>query len=111
MPNNNWDTSLYEQKHAFVYEYRKGLIPVLQPQPGELILDLGCGTGHLTHTIAESGAHVIGIDSSAKVNLLTNPHYRHFALALSVPEKRNPTLLSPPVLYRQFDPQHHERQP
>ena len=34
------------------------------PQPGELILDLGCGTGHLTKTIAESGARVIGIDSS-----------------------------------------------
>lgn len=64
MPNNNWDTSLYDQKHAFVYEYGKGLIPLLQPQPGELILDLGCGTGHLTHAIAESGAHVIGIDSS-----------------------------------------------
>lgn len=67
MPNNNWDTSLYDQKHAFVYEYGKGLIPLLQPQPGELILDLGCGTGHLTHAIAESGALVIGIDSSASM--------------------------------------------
>ncbi|HYA99880.1 MAG TPA: methyltransferase domain-containing protein [Ktedonobacteraceae bacterium] len=67
MPNNNWDTSLYDQKHAFVYEYGKGLIPLLQPQPGELILDLGCGTGHLTHAIAESGAHVIGIDGSASM--------------------------------------------
>ncbi|MGZ3630674.1 MAG: class I SAM-dependent methyltransferase [Ktedonobacteraceae bacterium] len=67
MPNNNWDTSLYDQKHAFVYEYGKGLIPLLQPQPGELTLDLGCGTGHLTHSIAESGARVIGIDSSASM--------------------------------------------
>jgi trans-aconitate methyltransferase len=65
VPNNNWNTSLYDQKHAFVSEYGKGLIPILQPKPGELILDLGCGTGHLTKTIAESGAHVIGIDSSA----------------------------------------------
>jgi trans-aconitate methyltransferase len=67
MPNNNWNTSLYDQKHAFVFEYGKGLIPILQPQPGELILDLGCGTGHLTQTIAENGAHVIGIDSSASM--------------------------------------------
>ena len=67
MPDNNWDTTLYDQKHAFVYEYGKGLIPILQPQPGELILDLGCGTGHLTHSIAESGADVIGIDSSASM--------------------------------------------
>jgi len=67
MPDNIWDTSLYDQKHAFVYEYGKGLIPLLQPLPGELILDLGCGTGHLTQIIAESGAHVIGIDSSASM--------------------------------------------
>jgi trans-aconitate 2-methyltransferase len=67
MVNKMWDVNLYEQKHAFVYEFGKGLIPLLQPQPGELILDLGCGTGHLTHAIAESGAHVIGIDSSASM--------------------------------------------
>ena len=67
MVNKMWDVNLYEQKHAFVYEYGKGLIPLLQPQPGELILDLGCGTGHLTHSIAESGARVIGIDSSASM--------------------------------------------
>jgi trans-aconitate methyltransferase len=67
MENNMWNVNLYDQKHAFVYEYGKGLIPLLQPQPGELILDLGCGTGHLTHAIAESGAQVIGIDSSASM--------------------------------------------
>jgi trans-aconitate methyltransferase len=64
MVNTDWNTSLYDQKHAFVFEYGKGLIPVLEPQRNELILDLGCGTGHLTKTIAESGAHAIGIDSS-----------------------------------------------
>ncbi len=83
MPINNWDTSLYDQKHAFVFEYGKGLIPVLQPRPGELILDLGCGTGHLTQTIAESGAHVIGIDSSASMietAQITYPHLEFLAI-------------------------------
>ena len=43
-------------------------IPVLQllaPQPGEHILDLGCGDGVLTKRIADLGCQVVGLDSSA----------------------------------------------
>ena len=75
MPDNQWNTSLYDQKHAFVFEYGKGLIPLLDPKPNETILDLGCGSGHLTHTIAESGAHVIGIDSSADMIEVAHVNY------------------------------------
>lgn len=93
MPNNKWDTSLYDQKHAFVYEYGKGLIPLLQPQHGELILDLGCGTGHLTHTIAESGARVIGIDSSASMIKTAQSTYPH--LEFHVKDARDFSFASP----------------
>jgi trans-aconitate methyltransferase len=93
MPNNNWDTALYDQKHAFVFEYVKGLIPLLQPQPGELILDLGCGTGHLTHAIAESGAHVIGIDSSASMIKTAQTTYPH--LEFHVADARGFSFASP----------------
>jgi trans-aconitate methyltransferase len=64
MSINQWDSELYNQKHSFVFEYGRDLIPLLNPQPGERILDLGCGTGHLTKTIAGSGAQVVGIDGS-----------------------------------------------
>ena len=64
MSTNDWNSSLYDQKHTFVFEYGKSLLSLLDPQPGESILDLGCGTGHLTKAIAESGAHVVGLDSS-----------------------------------------------
>ena len=37
---------------------------LLSPQPGERILDLGCGTGHLTNQIAAAGAEVVGLDKS-----------------------------------------------
>ncbi len=67
MPDNDWNTSLYDAKHAFVSEYGKSLLPLLEPKVGESILDLGCGSGHLAHSIAQSGAHVIGIDSSASM--------------------------------------------
>jgi trans-aconitate methyltransferase len=67
MPDNSWNTTLYDQKHAFVFEYGKSLLPLLNPQAGESILDLGCGSGHLTHDIAQSGAHVIGVDSAASM--------------------------------------------
>lgn len=61
---DRWDPVLYDEKHAFVWRYGEELIGLLAPLPGERILDLGCGTGHLTARIAESGAHVVGIDPS-----------------------------------------------
>jgi trans-aconitate methyltransferase len=60
----DWNSELYDQKHAFVFEYGKSLVSILDPQPHEIILDLGCGTGPLTHDIAQAGVQVIGIDRS-----------------------------------------------
>jgi trans-aconitate methyltransferase len=62
-----WDAALYEAKHSFVWERGAELLELLAPQAGERILDLGCGTGHLTAKIAESGAHVVGVDSSPEM--------------------------------------------
>ena len=59
-----WDASFYDSKHSYITKYGDNLIDLLSPRRGERILDLGCGTGHLTHRIAESGAAVVGIDSA-----------------------------------------------
>jgi SAM-dependent methyltransferase len=59
-----WDASLYEGTSRFVWEYGEGVVSLLAPQPGERILDVGCGTAHLTARIAESGAQTVGIDAS-----------------------------------------------
>lgn len=61
----NWNADLYTQKHAFVFQYGADVLNLLNPQPGERILDLGSGTGELTATIAQSGARVVGADASA----------------------------------------------
>ena len=66
-PNQRWDAGLYDDKHAFVWRHGASLVELLGPQPGERILDLGCGTGHLTARIAESGATVVGLDHSAEM--------------------------------------------
>jgi trans-aconitate methyltransferase len=66
-PREGWNPSLYDRKHSFVTEYGKDLLSLLAPRPSERILDLGCGTGHLTQTIADSGADVVGLDSSPQM--------------------------------------------
>jgi trans-aconitate 2-methyltransferase len=62
-----WDASLYQSRHAFVYEFGKGLVELLAPQRGERVLDLGSGTGQLAGEIAARGATVVGLDQSAEM--------------------------------------------
>jgi trans-aconitate 2-methyltransferase len=62
--DKQWDASLYDEKHSFVWKYGEEVVDLLAPKGGERILDLGCGTGHLTNRIAASGAIVVGIDVS-----------------------------------------------
>lgn len=65
--NHTWNAGLYNDKHAFVYDYGKGLIELLGPQANERILDLGCGAGQLTHEIAGFGCDVLGVDNSPEM--------------------------------------------
>lgn len=62
-----WNPNLYQDQHSFVWKYGSDLLPLLNPQPGDRILDVGCGTGQLTASIAEAGAIVTGMDSSAEM--------------------------------------------
>ncbi|HTZ60560.1 MAG TPA: methyltransferase domain-containing protein [Acidobacteriaceae bacterium] len=59
-----WDVSRYSGNGRFVALLAEPLVESLNPQAGERILDLGCGDGFLTLRIAESGAKLVGVDSS-----------------------------------------------
>src|ERR1700678_313777 len=62
-----WDAFLYAGNARFVALLAGSLVEALQPKAGERILDLGCGDGFLTQQIAESGATMVGVDSSPQM--------------------------------------------
>jgi trans-aconitate methyltransferase len=67
---NRWDPNDYNEGHDFVYEYGSDVVGLLDPTPGERILDLGCGTGHLTAEIADAvgdEGRVVGVDRSGEM--------------------------------------------
>jgi trans-aconitate methyltransferase len=60
-----WNPTAYAEAGAFVPSLGAGVLEWLAPQPGERILDLGCGDGQLTAKITARGAKVVGFDASA----------------------------------------------
>ena len=65
MVTQAWDPDLYAKNARFVSDLGSPVLELLSPQPGERILDLGCGDGVLTKKLADMGCLVVGVDSSA----------------------------------------------
>ena len=59
-----WDPANYARNARFVSDLGSPVMELLAPQPGERILDLGCGDGALTKKLVDLGCDVVGIDSS-----------------------------------------------
>src|SRR5436190_1736203 len=77
MPPADWNPTLYDSSHAFVWEFGRALLALLDPTPNDHILDIGSGTGHLTAEIAASGAHVLGIDRSPAMTAQARANFPH----------------------------------
>jgi SAM-dependent methyltransferase len=59
-----WKTDRYAEHAPFVPLLGESLVDLLNPQPGERILDVGCGDGVLFEKIRQAGAAVVGVDDS-----------------------------------------------
>ena len=59
-----WDPEQYAQHARFVSDLGGPVVDLLDPQPGERVLDLGCGDGALTERLLSAGCEVVAVDSS-----------------------------------------------
>jgi SAM-dependent methyltransferase len=64
---SRWSPADYATHAAFVPALGAAVLELLDPRPGERVLDLGCGDGALTERIATAGAEVIGVDASEEM--------------------------------------------
>ena len=62
--SQTWSAAGYAANAHFVPALGQAVLDLLQPLPGERILDLGCGDGVLTEKLVALGAKVVGIDNS-----------------------------------------------
>ncbi len=65
--SEQWSAERYARHASFVPALGASILERLAPQPGERILDLGCGDGVLTASLVAAGASVLGIDASEEM--------------------------------------------
>ncbi len=59
-----WDPDRYAAHARFVSDLGAPVVELLDPRPGERVLDVGCGDGALTEKLLEAGCRVVAIDAS-----------------------------------------------
>jgi trans-aconitate methyltransferase len=94
-----WNTEAYAANGRFVANLATDVIALLAPQPGEQILDLGCGDGALTEQLAATGAIVTGVDASPTMLAAARQRNVHSARGLTF-EQHDATALP---YHHQFD--------
>jgi trans-aconitate methyltransferase len=60
----SWSAGSYDQHARFVSDLAGPVLEWLAAQPGERVLDLGCGDGVITQALMAQGVDVLGVDTS-----------------------------------------------
>jgi SAM-dependent methyltransferase len=63
----DWGAGHYEHVAVQIRPAAQLLVDRVEPKPGELVLDVGCGTGNAALIAAGRGARVIGVDPSPRL--------------------------------------------
>jgi trans-aconitate methyltransferase len=82
-PAPRWDPHAYEARASFVTRLGEDVLALLDPQPGERILDLGCGTGEHVAAFAAQGCLVEGIDADPAMIARARERYPTLAFRLA----------------------------
>ena len=62
-----WSAGRFEEVADSIHDMHVALVEALDPQPGERVLDVGCGAGNVAELAAGAGARVTGIDLSPRL--------------------------------------------
>jgi len=67
MQSAAWSAGKFEEVADSIHDMHVALVEALDPQPGERVLDVGCGAGNVAELAAGAGARVTGIDLSPRL--------------------------------------------
>ncbi|KAG0633018.1 S-adenosyl-L-methionine-dependent methyltransferase [Tuber brumale] len=106
---DHWSSKAYTEEVApFVAELTTEVVSLLDPQPTDKILDVGCGDGVLTARISRHCSSIHGIDSSENMlssarahNSTPNTTYTHLD-ATHLPNPTTSTTLAPQTFTKIF---------
>ena len=73
--NIDWNAKEYSRDFSFVHHYGEDVLKLLELQPGDTVIDLGCGNGALTKQLSAMGVHAIGMDASAEMLEIARSRY------------------------------------
>ncbi|MDX6738677.1 class I SAM-dependent methyltransferase [Actinocorallia sp. A-T 12471] len=78
----NWSVATYDSAFGYVSAHGAPLIDLLDPQPGERVIDLGCGAGLLTAELHARGADPLGIDGNPLLIAQATVNFPELSFAL-----------------------------